>query len=456
MRTQIPLIEVLLGGTLLASGCVGAPRLDTLPVVASQRWSTDTPIAQTNGASDLGVLLGSPELGDLLVRAGAQSPTLLASAARIDQARAQLRLARGASLPTISLGASALGTARALGDALDFTSSFATIDASYSLDFAGGAAAGKRSAARRVDASRLDRETLATALTAEIARTFVGRAALKARIDLLDRSIKRAAELQRIITLRKREGVATQVDVGLQAIRVQQLQAERERLQQSLDETRVGLALLLGEEAPAFDSVPADIQAFAIPRGRVPAPSQLAAGRSDVRAAEARIFAAGGDVAQARAAFFPRLDLSVGRFAQAALSGGALSGLTIGADLLAPIFDRNRLKGNLEISAARQREIIQDYRQTLLAALGEIENGLSAERHASARGDLLMSVTNEAQRTADLARRQYLEGDADLRQLLDAQDLLISAEDAGVVNRQERLEASILLFRATGGSGTVG
>ena len=451
----------LVASLMALHGCTGTPQLAVAPQVSSPRWSstattgtsitaTPTPGEATSGA-DFGKLLGSPELTALITRAQSSSPSLLAAAARIGQARALVRLARGASLPTLSIGTNISANSLAGGRGLDFASNFATIDAALSINLAGAGAAGKRSAVKRAMASEFDRDALVLAMSAEIARTFVARSGLQGRIGLIDQSIAKAAQLQRIIELRQREGVAAMVDVGLQTIRVQQLRAERERLELSLEQTRVALALMVGVEAPEFDATPADIQALSIPDIAPPPPSTIIAIRPDVRAAEARVAAAGGDVEQARAAFFPQLDLSLGRNAQSFLGSGLLSGLSIGASLMAPIFSRNRLSGNLDFSAAQQRESVQVYRQVLLTALTDIEGGLSTADHARKRSTILASMTSEARRTAALARIQYLEGDADLRHLLDAQDLLINAQDAELVSRQERLEAAIALYRNTRG-----
>ena len=352
----------ILAGAGLLSACVGTPRIEQpLPVVA-QAWSKPNPSADPASLSELASLLGSPQLVSLIESARAASPRLLAASARIDQARTRLRVARGAALPTLSVGASLAARSRDLGSAFDFTSNFATIDAALSFNLGGAAAAARRSADARTRAAVLEHEALEVTLTAEVARSFVARAALEARLGLLDGSIKDAAELQRIIELRQREGVATKVDVGLQAIRVEQLRAEHDRLEQALDETRVALALLVGAEAPGFRSVPAQIRGFALPSIGLPSPARLIGDRLDVRAAEARIAAAGGDVATARAAFFPRIDVSLSRSAQAMLASGPLSGITFGADLLAPIFDRHRLRSGLDEAVAVERETIQAYR----------------------------------------------------------------------------------------------
>src|SRR3569623_538853 len=215
----------ILVGPCLATACVATPPRDVPPKVAATAWSSAPP-NQERPVADLSILLGSPELADLIARARAQSPTLLAARARSDQALAQLRTARVAALPTLSVGASVAGTGTSTGtatsvagtgtgtaSAYDFAANFATIDAGLSLDLGEGAAA-------------FDLRALDLAVTTELARAFVMRATLHARIALSDRSIAQALELQHIVEVRRREGVATDVDVGLQVVRIGQLRLD--------------------------------------------------------------------------------------------------------------------------------------------------------------------------------------------------------------------------------------
>ena len=182
-------------------------------------------------------------------------------------------------------------------------------------------------------------------------------------------------------------------------------------------------------------------------------PSELIVRRPDIRSAEARIDAAGGDVQQARAAFFPRIRLTSSALGQAAsLSGPLSSTFAIGADLLAPIFNRGRLRANLELSAARQAESVELYRQVLLTSLAEVEDALTAVDRSRTREALLIEVVEEARLTARLARLQYIGGEADLQRVLDAEQRLTEAEDARALALQERLEAAIDLFKSMGGS----
>ncbi|MGN6820800.1 MAG: TolC family protein, partial [Sphingomonas sp.] len=339
-----------------------------------------------------------------------------------------------------------------LTKAFDFSGSAVSVDVTISPDLFGQESAKKRAAAARVTASHNDVEVAALQVSVAIARAYVQRATLARRLALIDTSIAQASELDRVIRIRNREGAANKVEVGLQSIRLRQLQAERSRISEALDQTRTALAYLVGEESPSFDVAPADLSLFTTPDIPVPSPLQLIERRPDVRAAEARIRAANGDVAAARRAFYPSLDLSIGGAFQAG-QGSPVSLIgNIGASVLATIFGRNRLGGQLDYTAAQQREAVSVYRAALLNAQRAVEDALSAIRHSDERERLLTAVEVEAQTTEKLARQQYLEGAEDLQHLLDAQDLRVSVQDARALARQERIEGLIQLYAATGPS----
>jgi outer membrane protein TolC len=124
----------------------------------------------------------------------------------------------------------------------------------------------------------------------------------------------------------------------------------------------------------------------------------------------------------------------------------------VGASLLAPIFDGGRLKNQLAFASAAQVESVENYRAALLEALRETENALSAAEQSRRRKALLEQVVEDARTTARLRRLQFIEGEADLRDVLDAQRMLVQAEDARAIATQERMNAAIDLYRAMGGS----
>lgn len=442
---------------LAATACAPTPRLAVAPEVLSTEWRAQPSPAMvpTANPANLGEAFGSTELKALIDRALAANADLGVATARIAQARAQLRLARAEMLPVVS-GSAGLSGSRTGGGGtkpFDFNAGFAGLDVAFEIDLFGRAKAGKRSARARYSAASLDRQALALAVEGDVARAFVQHAALSQRLALLDRNIAQARELLRIVEVRLRLGEATRVDTGLQTIQLRQLELERERLVEARSRTANALAVLVGEEAPLFAMPSAELAELAVPVLATVQPGDLLVRRPDIGAAEARIGAAHGDVDQARAAFLPRLRLSMSGFTEAGALGGPLGTVvTAGAGLLAPIFDRARLRSSLDMASAVQAESVELYRKTLLTALSEAENALEAVERSRVREALLDTIVAEAVTTARLARLQYVEGAADLQWVLDAEQRLVQAEDARAVARQERLEAAIDLYRAMGGA----
>jgi NodT family efflux transporter outer membrane factor (OMF) lipoprotein len=447
--TSLPLL-------LIAAACAPKAQLAVAPQVLSSDWKSGGRIAgQPVANRSLADAFGSAELQALTSRALEANADIAIARARVRQARAQLQVARAAMLPVVSgsAGLSANRSDNRGGSVFDFSDAFAGVDVSFDLDLFGARRAETRAARDRARAAVFDRDAAALVVEAEVASAFVQHAALADRLAFLDRNLAGASELERIVRIRLREGVATKVDTGLQAIEVRQLEAERLRLVEAQAQTENALAVLVGEEAPRFDLAPARLESLSVPSIGPIQPGELLVRRPDVRAAEARISAASGDVAAARAAFFPTFRLTGSTLGQAAtLTGPFGATITAGASLLAPIFEGGRLRGQLSAASAAQAETVELYRRTLLVALQESEDALTAVQQSARREDLLNRVVEEARTTLRLRRLQYLEGEADLRDVLDAQRLLVQAEDARAVSLQERMNAAVNLYRAMGGS----
>jgi outer membrane protein, multidrug efflux system len=437
MRVPFPVVPAL--AFAVAAGCAPAPRLEVPAEIVSQTWSA--PAALPALDEDLGLLIGGEELAALVERARAANPELRAARERVAAASALLKGARASALPIVSASAGA-GAARSLsgGQLFEFESSFANLDASLTLDLFGREAARRRAARARARAAGFDADAAEIVVTAAVMRAFLQRATLARRLELTDTAINQAGETARILQIRRREGAATRVDVGLQQIRL--------RLAEAHDRTRTALAVLVGEEAPRFTLAAASLTNLSPPALGAPDPMTVLARRPDVQAAEARIRAAGGDVQAARRAFLPLIGVSLGASSGSGVNP-AVALAQIGGEVLAPIFGRRRLNADLDAAAAGQREAVHQYRRAVLEALREVEDALSAIARSDERHRLLSEVQAEARITATLARRQYLEGDADLQRLLESQDLTVAAADALAVALQERIEARIALYAAT-------
>ena len=436
------------------TACAPAAQLAETPPVLSTGWQAGSErIAGDVALSASWSAFGSAELDALIERARAANPDIAIARARIVQARGRLRSARAALVPSLSATADTSVT-RGEGSTTELTSRDQAIglQVAYEVDLFGGGRAERRAAAARLAAAGHDRDAAALLVESEVVRAYVEHSALGERLALLDRALANARETERVVLVRVREGAATRVESGLQTVEVRRIEEQRSRVEQARVQTRNALAVLVGEEAPLFALDGTEIEALSAPAFRAVQPGELLARRPDIRAAEAQIAAAAGDVAAARAAFLPSLSITARALLESGSGGGPLQAvLAAGAGMLAPIFDGGRLKGRLTTVSGEQQEAVETYRRTILTALREGEDAMTALEGAQRRLDLLGRTIAEARTAARLARLQFLEGAADLQTVFDAERGLLDLEEARALAAQDRLNASIDLYKAMGG-----
>jgi outer membrane protein TolC len=126
--------------------------------------------------------------------------------------------------------------------------------------------------------------------------------------------------------------------------------------------------------------------------------------------------------------------------------------LAIGASLLQPIFNGGRLLAQVDVAASRERELVENYRKVVLAALADVESALAAGGRTAEQELLQEKVVEQARLALRLAEIRYREGADDLLTALDAQRTLFQAEDQLALIRLSRLQASVSLFKALGGA----
>jgi outer membrane protein TolC len=174
--------------------------------------------------------------------------------------------------------------------------------------------------------------------------------------------------------------------------------------------------------------------------------------RPDIRAAEERLKAANANIGVARAAFFPKLDLSAGAgLAASPFTSAATRSLSIAASLAAPIFEGGKLEGGLELSKAKKEELVEVYGKTVLTALQEVEDALAAQKAARERVKSLKNAETHARTSYEISLAQYKAGATDFQTLLSAQRDLLNARNARIGAEFSQFSASVDLFLALGG-----
>ena len=439
----------------LVSACAPRVQLPVAPGIGVLDWNEDWQNPAGAQAAQSWSSFGSEPLAALIAEARRANPDIEIAIARIDQARGDAGVARSENGPEIGLSANGSSDIRNLQGQTKSLNRIGSvgIDVSYDLDLFGAAKASRRAAWARLSAAGYDRRTIELTSEADVASAFVRHAALNDRLKINARALQSARKLERIIRIRAAEGVASVIDVGIQTTEGDAIEVEMSQLAEDRAIIGNALAVLVGAEAPAFSVPDASLSNLVIPAFAQVQPADLLTRRPDIRAAEARIAAADGNVANARAVFMPQIRLSADSFFDLASNGGILNpGGSLTASILATIFDRGRLKGRLTRAVGEQNEAVASYKKAVLAALTETRNALSIAREADFRLATLQRSRGDAERTATLSRMQFAEGRTSLNTLLEADRRLLAVDEGLTQAREVRLLAAITLFRAIGGA----
>ena len=154
-----------------------------------------------------------------------------------------------------------------------------------------------------------------------------------------------------------------------------------------------------------------------------------------------------------RAAFMPDLRLSGdwGHVTSTILHNHPVDVFTVGASILAPIFDAGRLKAQENSAAARRDQAAFAYRKAALESFGQVEDALAATQRLHEQLDSLQAQKVALERTLQIATERYKSGYAPFLDQLDAQRSLLSVQLAIAQAQADQLNAYVTLFQALGG-----
>lgn len=439
--------------TVLLSGCSLVPHYQRpeapMPASWSQAGTGTTKMARSWWES-----FGDPELNRLMAIALDENMDIRAALHRVEQSRAGMKIAGASLLPAASASADAgrTRTDPASGRTTTRNSIGAGIGINYELDLFGANRANVEGAEARYAGSQYDRDAVALVVMGDVAGTYFNLLNARQRLSIADTNLKNAREVLNIIQARYDAGTVSALDLAQQQASLAASEAARATTLQNVSIAENALAVLLGQ-VPQTLAVPGDsLTAITIPAVDPGQPSSLLERRPDIRKSEMTLYAANADIGVARAAYFPTITIGLnGSIASTGFGDPASTVLGLASALTAPIFQGGRIEGGVEQATARQKELIENYRKTVLVSLREVEDALTAEKTAERREKLLEQAVAESRKAYSYARQQYDAGIIDFQALLETQNTLLSSEDSYAQARNDRLQAAIDLFKALGG-----
>ena len=400
----------------------------------------------------------SPELTALIQDARVSNLDLAAAAARVQQAQAQAGIAVSALLPKVALNASAdRQGSRAPGST--FNTFGASLGASYELDFWGLARDNLRAARLSARAAVYGEDVVRLTTDASVASTYFAVLALRERITIAKRNVEAARRILAVTKARVVDGLSSNLDLAQQSAMLAGQEAQIPMLEEQEREMRYALAILLGRAPEGFDVAARSLEDLSTVPIAPGLPSSLLERRPDIAQVEATLLAAHANLDAARAAFLPAIGLT----GNGGYTANTLKDLInpsnlawdAGASLVQTIFDGGKLSSERDLAAAQEKEMVADYKKTVLSALSDVETELGSSESLLDQERLTTKQVASADEAFRISEVQYREGVIDLLALLQAQQTLFSSQDQLVQIRLARLQADVGLYRALGGGWTV-
>jgi len=404
-----------------------------------------------------------PTLDELEGKVAAANPTLRAALARVDQAAAVARINRAQLLPSLHLDF-APDRLRYSGNREEPPGTFASpyttnsidlpLALSYEVDLFGRVRRTYESARALARASAADYQNVLLSLQALVAEDYFSLRSLLAQDAILAHTVDLRSQALKLVRQRRIGGASDDLDVYQAEADYDGVLSDQAAIDRQVAEARHGLAILVGE-LPAnfsFDPPPLGGVPPAIPTGL---PSELLERRPDVATAEQTLASANAQIGVAKAAFFPEIDLT----AYAGVNSAAFNTLlntssrewAVAPFVSLPLFQGGANLANYHRSEAAYDEAVANYRQQVLVAFQDVENGLSDLRFLTQQAAALDEAVDAATKAADLSVIRYKEGVADYFEVIDAERTALSDQLLAAGLQGQRFISTVLLVKALGG-----
>jgi NodT family efflux transporter outer membrane factor (OMF) lipoprotein len=459
---------VLAGLALLAQGCAAVPAKAPGPgpkPAAAYAIAASLPPGDAAWPEDRWwTAYGDPQLNGLIDEALAGSPSFAAALARARSADALRQQAGSPLYPQLSANGSIAEAKQSYNNGIPIlfvpkgyndTGRF-TLDADWDLDLWGKTLAALRAQALEARASAADAQAARLTLTTAVATAYADLAKAYEDRDAAQAALKNRQETAEITRQRLDNGLETKGSQRQTVANTRSASADLLAIDETIGLTRHRLAALLGKgpdrglsiarptaRSPGVPGLPASIGV------------DLAGRRPDIAAARWRVEAAAQRIKQARADFYPDVNVSafIGYQALtlATLSKSGSDIGSVGPALRLPIFTGGRTAGALRGARADYDAAVAAYDQTLSAALQDVADVMTSEHTLGERREQLEGAASASEDAYRVAKIRYEAGLTPLTSLLVAEDQLIAARHALADVNTRALTLDVALVRALGG-----
>jgi NodT family efflux transporter outer membrane factor (OMF) lipoprotein len=422
--------------------------------------------AQPNDETSRGswwVIFNDAELDTLERKTQNANQNLKAALARLQQARADTRIARADFFPSVSALATA-ARGRVSSNSPTYTAGEPTegndfaleADLSYEVDLWGRVRNEVASARATQQASAADLASLGLSIQAELAADYFGLRSYDTQQQLLDKTVEDYAKSLELTQTLFDGGAAALSDVAQAKAQLHGAETQAADIRLLRAQLEHAIAVLAGENPSNFalpvNPLPASITPPAIDPGL---PSALLERRPDVAEAERRVAAANAQIGVARAAYFPQFTLTGSGGYNSVHSADWIAApslfWSIGPQVTLPIFEGGRLVAQTEKAKAAYSEQVATYRNTVLIAYQDVEDNLVALRRLDDESATEAAAVEATGTALQLSQDRYTAGIVTYLEVATTETEALQAQLSAISIQARRLTAAVKLVKALGG-----
>jgi len=407
---------------------------------------------------------GDPQLGVLIGEALAGSPSIADAEARLRRAQAIVEVSGAATVPQVGANAQVTQqkmsynyitpkavTPQGLNDY-----GLATLNFSWELDFWGKNRAALAAATSDADAAAAEAAQARLALAAAIASAYAELAREHAALDTAQAALEVRAQTADLFRRRYENGLETLGGVRQVESRRAAAEADVLSIKEQLGLQRNRIAALMGagpDRGLAIARPTVDLaQSFGLPKRLA---AELLGRRPDVVAARLRAEAAAKRIDQARAAFYPNVNLagfigvqSLG-LDRLAKSGSSTS--SAGPAISLPIFDGGALRGQLKSAQADYAQAVANYDRTLVQALQDVADAAVSQKALGGQLERTGEAVDAAREAWRIQNDRYQGGLSSYLDVLSTEDTLLSSLRTLTDLQSRSFTLDVALVKALGG-----
>ncbi|MGO2201491.1 efflux transporter outer membrane subunit [Pseudomonas helleri] len=454
--------------SLTLAGCMVGPDYQKpamqLPMGFKEGTQWQRAVANPQGAlnSQWWLAYNDPVLTQLIQRSATANQSIVAAEAAYRGAQAQVSSSRAGLWPTLGAGLSGSRGVGGSGSSSGASSAggvensvSATLTASWEPDLWGQVRRGIESSSASAQASDALLAGVRLSISASVASNYLALRQQDIDIGLLQQQQQINQQLLDMIQAQYSQGTAANDQLLQAQDQLSTVVAALQTAQRSREQYEHALAVLVGEAPSQFNVAPLAQYAFAVPRPPLSLPSDLLLRRPDVVAAERTAAAANAKIGVADAAFFPTLDLTAeGGYRARAL--GSLFSVpnriwTLGPALAATLFDGGAREAAVQQAQASYDQDAATYRGTVLSALQNVEDNLSAINHLHVQADTYQQIYTRNQQLFGSQQAQLKAGTVSQQNVLTQQLILLQTEQNLRDTQGQLSQGSVALIQSLGG-----